>query len=77
MSAFFASSAMCGRIWSPPRAQFMPTLTGWAWRTEFQKDSVVWPVSVRPEASVIVPEIITGRRQPRASKASSIAWRSR
>ena len=51
----------------------MPMLIGWAWRTEFQKASVVWPVSVRPEASVIVPEIISGRRKPRASKASSMA----
>jgi hypothetical protein len=29
-------------------------------RTEFQNASVVWPDSVRPEASVMVPEIITG-----------------
>ncbi len=28
--------------------------------TEFQKASVVWPERVRPLASVIVPEIMTG-----------------
>ena len=30
---------------------------GRAWRSECQKASAVWPVSVRPERSVIVPEI--------------------
>ena len=30
-------------------------------RSEFQNASVVWPDRVRPEASVMVPEIITGR----------------
>jgi hypothetical protein len=39
-----------------------PMNSGCAWRTEFQKASVVWPVSVRPLRSVIVHEIITGRR---------------
>ena len=42
-----------------------PTASGRAWRTEFQNASAVWPDSVRPEASVIVPEIISGRRAPR------------
>ena len=46
---------------------------GLAWRTEFQKASVVWPVSVRPLASVIVPEIAMGNRVPVESKASSQA----
>jgi hypothetical protein len=45
-----------------PSAQLRPTLKGRACWTECQKASVVWPESVRPEASVIVPEIITGRR---------------
>ena len=36
-------------------------MNGLICRTEFQKASGVWPDSVRPEASVIVPEIITGR----------------
>ena len=31
-------------------------------RSEYQNASAVWPDSVRPEASVMVPEIITGRR---------------
>ncbi len=43
-----------------PSAQFRPTLTGFAWRTEFQKASVTCPESVRPLASVIVPEIMIG-----------------
>ena len=34
---------------------------------------MVWPERVRPEASVIVPEIMTGSRTPRSAKASSIA----
>jgi hypothetical protein len=34
------------------------------WFSEFQNASAVWPDSVRPEASVIVPEIITGQRRP-------------
>ena len=40
-------------------------MSGRAWATEFQKASVVWPESVRPLASVIVPEIMTGTRRPR------------
>ena len=39
-----------------------PTVNGRAWRTECQKAVGVWPDSVRPERSVIVPEIIIGRR---------------
>ena len=38
-----------------------------------QKASSVWPDSVRPEASTIVPEITTGSRQPSSSKAPVIA----
>ena len=44
---------------------------GLAWRTECQKAVGVWPDSVRPERSVIVPEIITGRRMPFSAKISS------
>ena len=73
MSALRDSSSMCGRICSPPRAQLRPMVSGLAWRTVFQKASTVWPVSVRPEASVMVPEMSRGTREPRASKASSIA----
>ena len=47
-----------------PRAQFRPTEIGRACRTEFQKASVVWPDRVRPEASVMVPEIMIGSSTP-------------
>ena len=47
---------------SAPSAQFRPIVNGLAWRTECQKAVGVWPDSVRPERSVIVPEIMTGRR---------------
>jgi len=40
---------------------------------EFQKASGVWPVRVRPDWSVMVPDTITGRRRPRSSKSASIA----
>ena len=53
-----------------PSAQFRPIVNGLAWRTEFQNASGVWPDSVRPERSVIVPEIITGTSTPRSSKTS-------
>ena len=33
-------------------------MNGRAWRTEYQNAVGVWPESVRPERSVIVPEII-------------------
>ena len=56
-----------------PKAQLSPIERGFACLTEFQKASVVCPVSVRPEASVIVPEIITGRLMLFFSKYSSIA----
>ena len=41
-----------------------PTLNGRAWRIECQNASGVWPDSVRPLASVIVPEIISGSAEP-------------
>ncbi len=44
-----------------------PTENGEAWRIEFQNASGVWPDSMRPERSVMVPEIITGSFSPRAS----------
>ena len=34
---------------------------------------MTWPERVRPEASVIVPEIITGQRRPRSSNSVSSA----
>ena len=59
------ASSTCGRRSLAPSAQLRPIASGCAWRTEYQNASAVWPDSVRPEASVIVPEIITGRRPPR------------
>ena len=50
-----------------------PDASGRAWRTEFQNASAVWPDSVRPLASVIVPEIMTGSRTPAASNSASMA----
>ena len=73
VSATPESSCRCGRIALAPSAQLSPIVKGLAWRTEFQKADGVWPDSVRPERSVIVPEIITGRRTPLASKRSSQA----
>ena len=46
---------------------------GRAWRTECQKAVGVWPERVRPERSVMVPEIIIGRRTPFSAKTSSPA----
>jgi hypothetical protein len=56
-----------------PSAQLSPTSSGRACRTECQNASVTWPERVRPEASVIVPEIITGQRRPCSSKSVSSA----
>ena len=67
------SSSMYGRISAAPRAQFRPMVSGLAWRTEFQNASTVWPDRMRPEASVTVPEIISGRRTLFSSKKVSMA----
>ncbi|MNG19059.1 hypothetical protein D3C84_1031790 [compost metagenome] len=56
-----------------PRAQFRPTEIGLAWRTEFQKASVVCPDRVRPEASVMVPEIMIGSSKPSSSNTPCTA----
>jgi hypothetical protein len=58
-----------------PSAQLRPKLSGWMWFSEFQKASAVWPDSVRPEASVMVPEIITGQRRPVVIEDAS-RWRT-
>src|SRR4029079_5773721 len=72
--------AMYGLISAAPSAQFSPIVIGLACRTEFQNASTVWPDRIRPEASVTVPEIITGRRAfpfaPDSSKYWSIANRA-
>ncbi len=73
MGAIRASSSMYGRNSFGPRAQFSPTLSKGACEIEIQKASVVCPVKVRPLASVIVPDAITGTRCPDSSKNSSMA----
>ena len=45
-----------------------PIESGRACISEYQNASAVCPESVRPLWSVIVPEIITGTRSPRAAK---------
>ncbi len=64
---------MYGRISAAPSAQLRPTASGRAWRTECQNAPTVCPDRMRPEASVTVPETITGRRSPLASISSSSA----
>ena len=66
-------SARCARIASAPSAQLSPMVKGRAWRTECQKAVGVWPERVRPERSVMVPEIIIGSRTPFSAKTSSAA----
>jgi hypothetical protein len=56
-----------------PSAQLRPTAKGLAWLTLFQNASLVWPLSVRPLLSTMVPLIITGMRTPLASKNFSSA----
>src|SRR6266540_3014007 len=68
-----ASSSRYGRISAAPSAQFSPTASGRVWRTEFQNASVVWPESVRPDASVIVPDTMIGQRRCDRSKNASSA----
>ena len=73
MSAIRDTSAMYGLISGAPRAQLRPTAIGLACRIEFQNASVTCPDNVRPEASVMVPEMITGQRRPRSSNSVSTA----
>jgi len=46
-------------------------MTGRAWATDVQNASTVWPLSVRPDASTIVPLTISGSSTPAAACA---AW---
>ena len=62
---------MYGRSCLPPSAQLRPTTAGRAWRMEFQNASVVWPDSVRPDASVMVPETMMRQFDARAHRARS------
>ena len=72
--ATLATASTWGRRASAPRAQFKPTINGSAWRIECQNASGVCPDSVRPLASVMVPDTITGNRCPRSSNTSSKAY---
>ena len=63
----------CWRISSAPSAQFRPTEKGRAWLIETQKASGVWPVRVRPDRSVMVPEIISGGTSSPSSARLSMA----
>jgi hypothetical protein len=56
-----------------PSAQFTPTEKGRACSTEVQKASTVCPLSVRPEASVMVTESSSGTSTPRSSSRSRMA----
>ncbi|MEY9779595.1 hypothetical protein ABIA23_000997 [Sinorhizobium fredii] len=73
MSATVESSSIWARIALAPSAQLSPMVKGAAWRTEYQKAVGVWPERVRPERSVIVPEIITGRWIFFSAKTSCVA----
>ena len=66
-----ANASTCGRSASGPNAQLRPTTSGSAWRTECQNASGVCPESVRPLASVMVPEIINGSGSRSANTSSS------
>ena len=48
-------------------------MSGFAWRTLCQNASTVWPERVRPEASTIVPLMISGTRSPSSSNSDSTA----
>jgi hypothetical protein len=67
VSATFESSWIWARISRAPSAQLRPMENGSAWRTECQKAVGVWPDRVRPDRSVIVPEIMTGSLTPRSA----------
>ena len=73
VSATAESSRRNGRSSAGPSAQFKPIDNGSACLTLCQNASVVCPDSVRPEASVIVPEIIISIRSPNFSETCAIA----
>ena len=62
-----------GRSSSAPKAQFNPIEIGFACLTECQKAFVVCPERVLPEASVMVPEIISGMSIPLSVETLSTA----
>ena len=62
-------TSRCSRSCFGPSAQLSPTMSGSAWRMLCQNASTVWPDRVRPDASTIVPEMISGTRSPVSSKS--------
>ena len=76
-----ASSSTYGSISAGPSAQFNPTTSGSACAMEVRNASTVCPLRVRPERSVIVPEMMSGNFLPndlesfRESRRSP-PWRS-
>jgi hypothetical protein len=71
--ATVASSFNMGRISAGPNAQLSPIERGFACLTLYQNASLVCPDKVRPEASVMVPEIIIRIGSSNVSDTSSIA----
>ncbi len=71
--AFFDNSSRYGRKSRAPSEQLSPIESRSMCETEVRKASTVCPERVRPLASVIVPETMTGRCIPRSSSSSSIA----
>ena len=59
-----------------PKAQLKPMLNRSTCETELRNASTVWPESVLPLRSVIVPETMTGTFTPRFSRRSWMANRA-
>ena len=66
-------TSRCSRSCFGPSAQLSPTTSGSAWRMLCQNASTVWPESVRPDASTMVPEMISGTCRPSSSKSACTA----
>jgi len=64
---------MYGSISPGPSAQFKPTTSGFACAIEVRNASTVWPLRIRPERSVTVPEMMSGTVLPNFSKSSVMA----
>lgn len=71
-----AACANCRRkgvICAAPNEQLSPTEKSGAWATEMRNASTVCPERVRPAASAIVADSISGTRRPVRRNASSAA----
>jgi hypothetical protein len=64
---------MYGSISAGPSAQFNPTTSGFACAIEVRNASTVWPLRIRPERSVTVPETMRGTLLPDFWKSSEMA----